>query len=54
MPESFEAIDSFLAEPLSDATTGAAGERARRETLRAIESLYEFHGGFRLKTLARA
>jgi hypothetical protein len=27
-------------------------ERARREALRVITSSYEFHGGFRLRTLS--
>ena len=52
--EAFQAIAGLLERPLSDAEKAAGSERARRDALRAIESLYEFHGGFRLKTLARA
>jgi DNA repair protein RecO (recombination protein O) len=53
-PEGFAALAALLEQPLADAPEAAAGDRARRDTLRAIESLYEFHGGFRLKTLAKA
>jgi DNA repair protein RecO (recombination protein O) len=48
----FLSIRSLLERPLADAGSLDLGEKASRETLRAIESLYEYHGGFRLRTLA--
>jgi DNA repair protein RecO (recombination protein O) len=51
--DGFLAIRGLLEHPLAAAgavgVTGAAG----RETLRVIEAVYEYHGGFRLRTLAR-
>jgi DNA repair protein RecO (recombination protein O) len=45
-------IEGLLGSPLADA---AISKRAAREALRVITSSYEYHGGFRLKTLtARA
>jgi DNA repair protein RecO (recombination protein O) len=48
----FVTIRGLLERPLADARALDVGEKAGRETLRAIESLYEYHGGFRLRTLA--
>jgi DNA repair protein RecO (recombination protein O) len=48
----FLAMRGLLERPLADARTAATGTKAARETLRAIEALYEYHGGFRLRTLA--
>src|SRR5919109_2782157 len=50
-PEGFEAVRGFLERPLAEA--GAATPRGLRECLRVIEASYEFHGGFRLRTLAQ-
>ena len=50
-PEGFEAIRGFLERPLADA--GSPSTRGLRESLAVIESSYEYHGGFRLRTLAQ-
>jgi DNA repair protein RecO (recombination protein O) len=42
-------IEGLLGTPLADAEIS---KRAAREALRVITSSYEFHGGFRLRTLA--
>jgi DNA repair protein RecO (recombination protein O) len=51
--DGFEGIRGFLERPLGEAKTAAVSERGRRDTLRVIESSYEYHGGFRLRTLAQ-
>jgi DNA repair protein RecO (recombination protein O) len=45
-------IAALLAQPLADAVGLELGERARRDALRVITTSYEFHGGFRLRTLS--
>jgi DNA repair protein RecO (recombination protein O) len=45
-------IDGLLRRPLADAADAALGDRAARETLRVVVASHEFHGGFRLRTLA--
>jgi len=50
--EGFSGIRALLERPLAGAAEADLSERARRECLRAIEASYEFHGGFRLRTLA--
>lgn len=50
--EGFEGIRGLLERPLAEAPAAGLTARGRRETLRVIESSYEFHGGFRLRTLA--
>jgi DNA repair protein RecO (recombination protein O) len=52
--EGFEGIRGFLERPLAEARGVAAAANARRQCLRVIESSYEVHGGFRLRTLAKA
>ena len=52
-PEGFGGMKSLLEAPLADAGGVALGDRARRDALRVVESSYEFHGGFRLRTLAQ-
>ena len=51
--EGFETVRSFLEHPLADAGTQDAGPRGLRECLAMIEASYEYHGGFRLRTLAQ-
>ncbi|HEX2505298.1 MAG TPA: DNA repair protein RecO [Gaiellaceae bacterium] len=51
-PDGFEGIRALLERPLADASSAGLTARGRRETLRVIEASYEFHGGFRLRTLA--
>jgi DNA repair protein RecO (recombination protein O) len=52
-PEGFEAIRGYVEHALAEAGEVQASVRARTECLRVIESSYEYHGGFRLRTLAR-
>jgi len=47
--EGIVGIEGLLATPLADA---AISRQAAREALRVITSSYEYHGGFRLRTLA--
>jgi DNA repair protein RecO (recombination protein O) len=51
-PEGFGGIRALLERPLADAAEAGLIERARRDALRVIESSYEYHGGFRMRTLA--
>ncbi len=54
VPEGFTAIRALLERPLSESREADCGEAGLRGAMRAIESLYEFHGGFRLRTAQRA
>ena len=47
--EGIAGIEGLLGAPLAEA---AISKRAAREALRVITSSYEYHGGFRLRTLA--
>jgi DNA repair protein RecO (recombination protein O) len=47
--EGIAGIEGLLGTPLADA---AISKRAAREALRVITSSYEYHGGFRLRTVA--
>jgi DNA repair protein RecO (recombination protein O) len=51
-PHAFGAVDALLHRPLADAQTVPVGERDAREILGLITAAYEFHGGFRLRTLS--
>jgi DNA repair protein RecO (recombination protein O) len=48
----FAAIEGLLRRPLAEAGEVAIGEREARETLGVVTGSYEFHGGFRLRTLS--
>jgi DNA repair protein RecO (recombination protein O) len=48
----FESIRSLLERPLHEARAAGSTVLAARETLRVVQALYEYHGGFRLRTLA--
>jgi DNA repair protein RecO (recombination protein O) len=50
-PAGFRGIHDLLRSPLADAHALGLGERARRDTLAVVVATYEFHGGFRLRTL---
>jgi DNA repair protein RecO (recombination protein O) len=50
-PEGFQAMLALIWSPLGDATRLGLGERALRDTLAVVVASYEFHGGFRLRTL---
>ncbi|HZC75198.1 MAG TPA: DNA repair protein RecO [Gaiellaceae bacterium] len=45
-------IETLLARPLADAGGLGLSERARRDALRVVTASYEYHGGFRLRTLS--
>ena len=45
-------IEGLLRAPLAEAGTVELGARAARDALAVIASSYEFHGGFRLRTLS--
>jgi DNA repair protein RecO (recombination protein O) len=50
-PEGFRGIRALLWSPLADAHGLGLGERATRDALAVVVASYEFHGGFRLRTL---
>ena len=50
----FVGIRALLERPLAEARDAGLGREASRHCLRVIESSYEEHGGFRLRTLAQA
>jgi DNA repair protein RecO (recombination protein O) len=50
-PEGYRGIHGLLASPLAEAHGLGLGERAVREALAVVVAAYEFHGGFRLRTL---
>lgn len=45
-------IETLLRTPLAEAAAAGLTQRAAREALAVISSSYEYHGGFRLKTLS--
>jgi len=45
-------IEALLARPLTDAPGLGLTERVQRDILRVITVSYEYHGGFRLRTLS--
>lgn len=45
-------IEALLARPLADAGTVGLAERGARDALRVVTASYEYHGGFRLRTLS--
>jgi DNA repair protein RecO (recombination protein O) len=47
-------IEAMLRRPLADAREAGLSSRSEREALGVITSLYEYHGGFRLRTLSSA
>jgi len=51
-PEGLAGIEALLRRPLADAGAAGLSDRAQRDALAAIGSLYEYHGGFRLRTLS--
>jgi DNA repair protein RecO (recombination protein O) len=51
-PDGFRGVHGLIWSPLSEARGLALGERALRDALAVIVASYEFHGGFRLRTLA--
>ena len=52
-PDGFEAVRGFLERSLAEASAASSSARGLRECLGVIEASYEYHGGFRLRTLAQ-
>ena len=50
--EGLAAVDVLLRQPLLDAAGMSISERAARDALTVVSASYEFHGGFRLRTLS--
>jgi len=53
-PDGIAGIEALLARPLADAQGLGLPERAQRDALRVVAASYEYHGGFRLRTLSRS
>jgi DNA repair protein RecO (recombination protein O) len=51
-PDGVAGIEALLASPLADAAAIGLSERAARDALRVVMASYEYHGGFRLRTLS--
>ncbi len=51
-PAGIRAIETLLASPLADSGAVDMNERSSRDALRLIQASYEYHGGFRLRTLS--
>ena len=51
-PEGLRGMAALLGSPLADAHALGLGERAVRDALGVVVASYEFHGGFRLRTLS--
>jgi hypothetical protein len=51
-PEGIRGVEALLASPLADAVSLELGDRASRDALRVVTASYEYHGGFRLRTLS--
>jgi DNA repair protein RecO (recombination protein O) len=51
-PDGVSGIEALLASPLADAASIGLSERAARDALRVVMASYEYHGGFRLRTLS--
>jgi DNA repair protein RecO (recombination protein O) len=53
-PDGIAGIEALLAGPLADAQGLGLSVRAQRDALRVVAASYEYHGGFRLRTLSRS
>jgi DNA repair protein RecO (recombination protein O) len=51
--EGFAGMRRLLERSLAEAGGAGIGERGCRDALRVVESSYEYHGGFRMRTLAQ-
>ena len=51
-PDGFRGMLALIWSPLADAHGLGLGDRALRDALAVVVSSCEFHGGFRLRTLA--
>jgi DNA repair protein RecO (recombination protein O) len=51
-PETFAAVEALLRRPLAEANEAGVDALAARQALAVIVAAYEYHGGFRLRTLS--
>jgi len=51
-PGGVAGIEALLASPLAEAASIGLPERAARDALQVVTASYEYHGGFRLRTLS--
>jgi DNA repair protein RecO (recombination protein O) len=51
-PAGIAGIEKLLREPLASACASGLSERAARDALGVVTASYEYHGGFRLRTLS--
>jgi DNA repair protein RecO (recombination protein O) len=51
-PAGIAGIETLLSSPLAEAHEAPLAERAARDALRVVTASYEYHGGFRLRTLS--
>jgi DNA repair protein RecO (recombination protein O) len=51
-PDGAEGLEELLRKPLVESTQVQLSPRGARETLGAVTACYEYHGGFRLRTLS--
>jgi hypothetical protein len=51
-PQGLRGIEALLSLPLADARRAELAPRAAREALAVVNASHEYHGGFRLRTLA--
>jgi DNA repair protein RecO (recombination protein O) len=51
-PAGIHGIEALLSKPLADAGALGLSERAARDALGVVTASYEYHGGFRLRTLS--
>ena len=51
-PDGIRGIRALVARPLAEATGVPLGDRAARDAHAVVTASYEFHGGFRLRTLS--
>jgi hypothetical protein len=51
-PAGLAGIEALLSQTLADAPQVGLTSRAARDALRVVTASYEYHGGFRLRTLS--
>ena len=51
-PDGLRGITTLVATPMSDAHDAGLTDRGAREALALVTASYEYHGGFRLRTLS--
>ena len=51
-PEGAVGLEELLRKPLAESEQLQLSPRGARETLAAVTACYEYHGGFRLRTLS--